>query len=100
MGAQGDLPPRGPNFFFFFIVIIYFIFVVRSHSKTLGPPSKTYFNSNYPIQKLNKNNKNIHNGDCILAKKKKKNYFATKKPKNHVLLEKLKLNFCNYSKLV
>ena len=26
-------------------------------------------------------------------KKKKKNYFITKEPKNHVLLEKLKLNF-------
>ena len=48
-------------------------------------------NNNYPTQKLNKNNKNIHNGDCILVKKK--NYFAIKEPKNHVLLEKLKLNF-------
>ena len=38
--------------------------------------------SNYPTKKLNKNNKNIHNGDCILAKK---NYFTTKEPKNHVL---------------
>ena len=28
-------------------------------------------NNNYPTQKLNKNNKNIHNGDCILVKKKK-----------------------------
>ena len=45
-------------------------------------------------QKLNKNNKNIHNGDCILEKKKK---IITKKPKNHVLLEKLKLNFCKYN---
>ena len=26
-------------------------------------------------------------------KKKKKNYFTTKEPKNHVLLENLKLNF-------
>ena len=49
--------------------------------------------SNYPTKKLNKNNKNIHNGDCILAKKKKKNYFTTKKPKIYVLLEKLKLIF-------
>ena len=41
-------------------------------------------------KKLNKNNKNIHNDDCILVKK---NYFTTKEPKNHVLLEKLKLIF-------
>ena len=46
------------------------------------PPTK-----NYQTQKLNKNNKNIHNGDCILAKK-------TILPlKNHLLLKKLKLIF-------
>ena len=57
-------------------------------SKTLGPSPS----SNYPIKILNKNNKNVHNCDCILAKKKK-NYFTTKEPKNNVLLEKLKLIF-------
>ena len=50
--------------FFFFLLILYIIFVVAPPSKTLGP-SPT---SNYRTQKLNKNNKNIHNGDCILAK--------------------------------
>ena len=50
-------------------------------------------NSNYPIQKFNKNNKNINNGDCILAKKKKKTIFPPKNQKNHVLLEKIKLIF-------
>ena len=55
-------------------------------------PNQSHSNSNYLAKKLNKNNKNIHNGDCILAQKKK-NYFTTKKPKNNVLLEKLKLKF-------
>ena len=32
-------------------------------------------NRNYLTQKLNKNNKNIHNGNCILVKKI---YFITK----------------------
>ena len=44
------------------------------------------------MQKLNKNNKNIHNDDCILVKKKK-TILLPKNQKNHVLLEKLKLNF-------
>ena len=48
-------------------------------------------NSNYPIQKFNKNNKNINNGDCILAPKK--TIFPQKNQKNHVLLEKIKLIF-------
>ena len=43
--------------------------------------------NNYQTQKLNKNNKNIHNGDCILAKK------TILPPKNHLLLKKLKLIF-------
>ena len=30
--------------------------------------SQPNLSSNYLTQKLNKNNKNIHNGDCILAK--------------------------------
>ena len=44
--------------------------------------------NNYPTQKLNKNNKNIHNGNCILAKKK--NYFTTKKPR---VIGEVKTNF-------
>ena len=49
--------------------------------------------SKYSTKKLNKNNKNIHNGDCILAKKKKKkNYFTTKEPKNCVI-EEVKAKF-------
>ena len=43
--------------------------------------------NNYLTQKLNKNNKNIHNGDCILAKK---NYFTTKKPR---VIGEVKTNF-------
>ena len=63
--------------------------------KTLGflpfdKPNQSHPNSNYQTQKVNKNNKNIRNGDCILGKKKK---FTTKKPKNYVLIEKLKLFF-------
>ena len=49
-------------------------------------------NSNYPIQKFNKNNKNINNGDCILAKKKKKNYFSTKEPKKSCVIGEIKDN--------
>ena len=49
-------------------------------------------NSNYPIQKFNKNNKNINNGDCILAKKKK-NYFSTKEPKKSCVIREDKINF-------
>ena len=41
-------------------------------SKTLGPLQLTIIQP----KKLNKNNKNIHNVDCILAKK---NYSITKK---------------------
>ena len=87
-GPKGARAP--PESFFFFFVILYFIFVVRppllpNQSSQLNP------NSNYPTQKLFflKKNKNIYNGDCILAKK----LFYHQKTKNHVLLEKLKLNF-------
>ena len=97
--GSGSGPPSS-NFLFLFLVIIYFIFVVGPPSKALdlhifNKANQPHPNSNYLTQKLNKNNKNIHNSDCVLAtnKKKKKKYFTTKEPKNHVLLEKLKLNF-------
>ena len=35
-------------------------------------PGQSNSNSNYSTPKLNKNNKNIHNSDCILAKKQKR----------------------------
>ena len=86
-----DGPKWGPSplgSIFFFIVILYFIFVfvpfLPNQSSQPNP------NSNYPIQKLNKNYKNIHNGDCILAKK---NYFTTNEKKKSC-------DICNYSKLV
>ena len=41
-------------------------------------PNEPSPSNNYPTQKFNKNNKSIHNDDCILGKK---NYFTTKKPK-------------------
>ena len=94
MGAQASL---GPNIYIYiYIVFIYFISIDRPLSKTLGPlllnkPNWPHPNSNYPTQKFNKNNKNIHNGNCILAKKK--TYFTTKEPKNNVLLEKLNFFF-------
>ena len=57
--------------------------------------------SNCQTQKLNKNNKNIHNGDCILATTTTTTTKTILPPKNHVLLEKPKLNFfCNYNKMV
>ena len=93
MDPGGALPFLGPIFFRYHI--FYFCSWV-SLSRPLGlfflnKSSQPYFNNNYPIQKFNKNNKNIHNGDCILAKKKN---LPLKNQKNHVLLEKLKVNFC------
>ena len=86
-----DLAP-GPKLF---IYLLYFsLFSWTPSSITLDLPlqlaRQLSLISNYLIQKHNKNNKNIYNGDCIFTKK---NYFTTKEPKNHVLLEKLKLNF-------
>ena len=72
MDSRGSEPPW-PKFFF--LLIIFFLFTVGPHSsKTLGPlrinqPSQPNPISHCPTQKLNKNSKNIHNGDCILAKK-------------------------------
>ena len=63
-GPRGPEPPWVQMFF------SYFIFHFCSWVSLL-PIQSSYPNSNtnYPTQKLNKNNKNIHNGDCILAKK-------------------------------
>ena len=70
-------------------------FCSSAPSKNLGP-SPT---SNYPIKKLNKNNKNIHNCDCILAKKKKLFYYQ--RTKKQCVIGEVKANFfCNYSKPV
>ena len=93
--TQGPGPAVCSNIYIYIIVIICLIFIVRPLSKPqilllLNKPSQPHLDSNYPTKKLNKNNKNIHNGDCILAKK---NYFTTKEPKKHALSEKLKLNF-------
>ena len=71
----GGLGPLGSKKIFF-LVIIFLIFVVRPPSKTLilffhNKPNQSHPNSNYLTKKLNKNNKNIHNGGCILAKNKK-----------------------------
>ena len=65
-----DGPGGGP----IFLVILYFIFVIESIFPNQF--SQLNSNSNYSTKKLNKNNKNINNGNCILAKK---NYFTTKK---------------------
>ena len=65
-----------PGSFFFFFQLLYISFLqLGPPSKTLGSlslnkPNQPQLNSNYPTQKLNKNNKNIHNDDYILAKKK------------------------------
>ena len=100
LGKGSGSDPPSSNFLFLFLVIIYFIFVVGPPSKALdlhffNKANQPHPNSNYLTQKLNKNNKNIHNSDCILAttKKKKKKLFYYQRTKNHVLLEKLKLNF-------
>ena len=74
-------------------VVLFFIFTnyihhfcICPHSKTLGPTPT----SNYPIKKLNKKNKNIHNVDCMLVKK---NYFITKEPKKQCVIGEIKTKF-------
>ena len=71
--------PAGPPWFqiFLFIVILYFIFVFSP--LLANQSSQPNSNSNFPTQKLNKNNKNIHNDDWILAKKKQFYHQRTKK---------------------
>ena len=109
-GPRWGLGPPGPVlllslllyitlyiYIYIYIVIIYFFYVIgtfknlRRSFSFFSLISLTSLTQLATIQ--SKNNKNIHNSDCILAKKKKKNYFTTKEPKNYVLLEKLKLNF-------
>ena len=64
-GSPRGPGPAGPIVFLKSFYISFFL---------LGPllsnqSSQLNLDSNYPIKKLNKNNKNIHNSDCILAKK-------------------------------
>ena len=71
MGPKGPGPPV--QFFILFIVIIYFCSWFPP--KILAPfllnkPSQLHSNSSYSTPKLNKNNNNIHDGNCILGKKK------------------------------
>ena len=93
-GPRGLGPPIQLLFFFSYHIFYFYIWVLPKPQAflLLNKPNQFHPNSNYPIKKLNKNNKVIHNDDFILAKKKK-NYFTTKEPKNHVLLKKLKLIF-------
>ena len=76
------------------ILFIYYLFFWQLNppfkilaSLLSNQPSQPSRTSNYSIQKLNKNNKSLHNGDCILPNK------TILLPKNHMLLEKLKLHF-------
>ena len=83
VGAQA---PSGP---IFFLVILCFIFVVglsfSPNQFSLPNP-----NSNYQTQKFNKNNKNIHNGDCILANNK---LFYHQRTKKSCVIRKAKAKF-------
>ena len=47
-------------------------------------------NRNYLTQKLNKNNKNIHNGNCILVKK---NLFYHQRIKKSCIIGEVKTKF-------
>ena len=92
LGPKGAWAPSGPNFF---LVIIFFIFVVRSLPKLQAPflhnkPNQLHPNSNYPTKKLNKNNKNIHNDDFILAKKK---LFYHQRIRKSCIIGKVKTKF-------
>ena len=78
-----DGPGGGP----IFLVILYFIFVIESIFPNQF--SQLNSNSNYSTKKLNKNNKNINNGNCILAK----NYFTTKKQKKSYVIGEAKTKF-------
>ena len=68
MQGQTQVGARAPpSPFFFFVVVTCYIYIyiilVNAPFQNLKPSS----NSNYPTQKFKKNNKNIHNGNCILA---------------------------------
>ena len=63
-----------PQVHFLYSYYIFYFYSWTPLSKPLAPffsnhPNKSNPNRNYPTQNLNKNHKNIHNGDCILAKK-------------------------------
>ena len=74
-GVQAPLGPKTKKFsynIFHFCSQVPFL-----HNK----PNQSHSNSNYLTKKLNKNNKNIHNSDCILAQKKKKLFYHQKTKK-------------------
>ena len=80
-GTHKDLGPLGPNKKNCSTCYIFHFCSQALSSKTLSlllsnQPSQPSPTSNYPTQKLNKNNKRIHNSNCILAKI----LFTTKKP--------------------
>ena len=60
------------------------------HMLKLSPKKKkSNPNNNYQTQKLNKNNKNIHNGDCVSAKK----LFYHQRTKKLCVIKKVKAKF-------
>ena len=91
VGARAFLESNFIYYIYIYIVIIYFIYVIGHLQKPLAlfllnKPNQPHPTSNYSIQKLNKNNKNIHNNDCILApppppQKKKKTILLPKNQK-------------------
>ena len=86
----GARTPPGPKKFLF-LVIIFFIFFVRPLPKLQAPflhnkLNQPHPNSNYSTKKLNKNNKNIDNGNCILATTKKKKKNTILPPKNQKII--------------
>ena len=88
--AQGGPGPLGSKKKKKNLVIIFFIFVVRSPFSTINLISLTQIATTQP-KNLTKTIKIITM--VIVFQPKNKNYFTTKKPKNNVLLEKLKLKF-------
>ena len=81
----------------FFLVIIFFIFVVRLSQNlrflffTINLTSFIQITTIYLIKKFNKNNKNIHNSDCILTKKKK--LFHHQRTRKSSVIGEIKANF-------
>ena len=88
---------RAPWVQFFFLVIIFFIFVVRLSQNlrflffTINLTSFIQITTIYLIKKFNKNNKNIHNSDCILTKKKK--LFHHQRTRKSSVIGEIKANF-------
>ena len=56
-------------------------------------PNQPQPNSNYLRQKLNKNNKNIHNDDCILVATTTKKLFYHQRTKKSCVIGEVKANF-------